>query len=140
MNIVWPTINATLNAAAGVCLILGFIAIKNGKRGRHQQMMVNAFVCSTLFLISYVSYHLSGHLLTRYQGHGMWRGVYLLILGTHTPLAVLIVPFIIRAIVHAVRGEFEQHKRITRWLFPTWLYVAVTGVLIYLMLYIFPAY
>ena len=136
---VWPSVNAFLNAMAGVFLLLGFIAIKEGKRARHRQMMINAFVCSAVFLISYLAYHFFKQGITRYQATGMLKYFYLLILGTHSALAILIVPFILMAIRHALRGEYERHKRITRWLYPTWMYVSVTGVLVYLMLYIFPA-
>ncbi|MBI4309865.1 MAG: DUF420 domain-containing protein [Candidatus Omnitrophica bacterium] len=132
-----PTINASLNGLAGVFLLLGFLAIKRRDKVAHRKWMISAFVCSALFLCAYVYYHATTHLLTRYQGQGMGRAIYFFILGTHTPLAVLIVPFIIMAIRHAIRGEFQKHKRITRWLYPAWMYVSVTGVLIYLMLYVF---
>jgi putative membrane protein len=134
---VLPTINASLNASAGIFLILGGIAIKNKDRARHRILMICAFTCSTLFLCSYLYYHLSSRGISHYQGTGISRTLYFIVLGTHTPLAVLIVPFIIMAIRHALRGEYEKHKRITRWLYPTWVYVSVTGVIVYLMLYIF---
>jgi putative membrane protein len=86
----------------------------------------------------FLYYHLTSHILTRYQGQGLMRGIYFFILGTHTPLAVLIIPFIIMAIRYALKGQYDKHTKITRWLYPTWVYVSVTGVLIYLMLYIFP--
>ncbi len=133
---IFPTINATLNGLAGVFLLLGWRAIKAKDRLRHQKMMISAFCTSCLFLVSYVSYHILIHGVTRYQGQGIWRAVYFFILLTHTPLAVLIVPFIIAAILHAKRQNFSAHVRITKWLLPTWMYVSVTGVLIYLMLYI----
>jgi len=134
-----PTINASLNASAGIFLILGGLAIKNKDRIRHRILMICAFACSTLFLCAYLYYHLSSRGISHYQGRGILRTIYFIVLGTHTPLAVLIVPFIIMAVRHALRGEFEQHTRITRWLYPTWIYVSVTGVVVYLMLYIFPA-
>ncbi len=134
-----PTINASLNALAGIFLVLGFVAIKRGDRVGHKKMMMAAFASSALFLCAYIYYHATSHVLTRYQGQGLLRGIYFFILGTHTPLATLIVPFIIMAIRHALKGNFEKHKRITRWLYPAWVYVSVTGVLIYLMLYVFPA-
>ena len=132
-----PTINATLNGLAGIFLFFGFLAIKRKDRETHRKWMMSAFVCSSVFLCSYVYYHATTHILTKYQGAGIWRGIYFFILGTHTPLAVLIVPFIVMAIRHALRGDFVEHTRITRWLYPTWVYVSVTGVLIYLMLYVF---
>ncbi len=131
-----PTINASLNGLAGIFLFLGFLAIKKGDRLRHKQMMMAAFVSSSLFLCTYVYYHATTHILTRYQGQGLLREVYFFILCTHTPLATLIVPFIIMAIRHALKGNFEAHKRITRWLYPTWVYVSATGVIIYVMLYV----
>ena len=134
-----PTINASLNGLAGVFLLLGFLAIKRRDKVAHRKWMIAAFLSSTLFLCAYLYYHFTTHLLTRYQGQGLWKGVYLFILGTHTPLAVIIVPFIIIAIKHALKGEFDKHKRITRWLYPAWMYVSITGVLVYLMLYVFKA-
>jgi uncharacterized membrane protein YozB (DUF420 family) len=135
---VLPTINASLNGLAGVFLVLGFWAIKSKKQALHTRLMVCAFTSSTLFLICYLYYHFTSRGITHYQGQGIRRAIYFFILGTHTPLAVLIVPFIIIAINHAINGRNDKHTRITRWLFPTWLYVSVTGVLIYLILYIFP--
>ncbi len=134
-----PTINASLNALAGIFLLLGFLAIKRKDRKWHKIFMLCAFVSSMLFLCAYVYYHATTRILTHYQGQGINRGIYFFILGTHTPLAVLIVPFIIMAIRYALQGQFDKHTRITRWLYPTWVYVSVTGVLIYLMLYVFKA-
>lgn len=137
MNIpLLPTINASLNALAGVFLVLGFLAIKRKDRPAHKKFMLCAFASSALFLCTYLYYHLTSAGITHYKGTGMWRAAYFFILGTHTPLAVLIVPFILMAIRHALKGDFIKHTRITQWLYPTWLYVSVTGVLIYLMLYI----
>ena len=133
-----PTINASLNASAGIFLILGGIAIKNKDRIRHRMLMLCAFTCSTLFLCAYLYYHLTSRGISHYQGRGIIRTIYFIVLGTHTPLAVVIVPFIIMAIRHALRGEYAKHTAITRWLYPTWLYVSVTGVIVYLMLYILP--
>ncbi len=131
-----PTINASLNALAGIFLLFGFIAIKQRRRELHRKWMMAAFSCSALFLCCYLYYHLTSHLITRYQGQGLWRGAYFFILGTHTPLAVVIVPFIIMAIRHALKGDLQKHTRITKWLYPVWTYVSVTGVIIYLMLYV----
>ena len=94
-----------------------------------------ALLASILFLLFYLVYHLSGGGLTRYQGEGLLRIIYFAILLTHTPLAVIIVPFSFLAVYHALKQNFNAHVRITRWLFPVWLYVSVTGVLIYVMLY-----
>jgi len=132
----FPTLNASLNFTAACLLILGYRAIKAGKRDIHKKFMVAALACSTLFLISYLSYHYL-HGSTKYQGEGLLRILYFAILITHTPLAVLIVPFIIAAVYFALKGNYERHKKIVKWVYPTWMYVSVTGVVIYLMLYVF---
>lgn len=133
----FPPLNASLNATAGVFLCLGWVAIRQNRRQAHKKLMIAAFFASVVFLISYVSYHFLRHgMVTRYEGEGVSRIIYFFVLGTHTPLAVLIVPFILLALRHGLRGEFDKHVRITRWLLPTWLYVSVTGVVIYLMLYV----
>ena len=134
---VLPTINASLNGLAGIFLFLGFLAIKRKDQKQHKTFMLCAFFSSALFLCAYVYYHATTHILTRYQGQGILKGIYFFVLGTHTPLAVLIVPFIMMAIRYALKGRFDKHTQITRWLYPTWMYVSVTGVLIYLMLYVF---
>ena len=134
-----PTINASLNALAGLCLFMGFRAIRRKDILTHRKWMISALVCSSVFLCAYVYFHLTTHILTRYPGHGIWKLIYLTVLGTHTPLAVLIVPFILIALRHALRGEFGKHVKITRWLYPTWMYVSITGVIVYLMLYVFKA-
>ncbi len=134
-----PTINASLNALAGIFLVLGFLAIKRKDRVQHKKLMFCAFFSSALFLCCYLYYHLTSRGITHYQGKGILKFLYLLILIPHSILAVLIVPFIIMAICYALKGQFDKHTKITRWLYPTWVYVSVTGVLIYLMLYIFPA-
>ncbi len=133
----FPLFNASLNAIAGMFLIAGWRFIKQGNRELHAKCMTGALISSTFFLISYVTYHVlkEGH-VTRYEGQGIKRGIYFFILGTHTPLAVVIVPFIIAAVIFAMRKQYDKHTRITRWLMPVWLYVSVTGVLIYLMLYV----
>ncbi len=134
-----PTINASLNALAGLFLVLGFIAIKRKDQNLHTLFMKCAFASSALFLCTYLYYHFTSRGITYYQGQGIKRAIYFFILGTHTPLAVLIVPFIIMSIRYALKGQFDKHTRITRWLYPTWVYVSVTGVVIYLMLYVFSA-
>ncbi len=137
---IFPTINASLNLLAGIFLMLGWIAIKQKRRDDHKRFMIMALAASTLFLISYVSYHYFVHGMTRYQGQGLLRTIYFTILLTHTPLAVIIVPFCIIAVRYAIKGNFAAHTKITQWLWPTWMYVSITGVLIYLMLYILPQY
>ena len=133
-----PTLNACLNAAAGILLFSGWRAIKQGKRDVHRKFMIAALICSAAFLCSYVTYHvLKEGVVTRYTGEGLLRVIYFTILLTHTPLAVIIVPFCIVAVYHAYKQNFVAHVKITKWLFPAWMYVSVTGVLIYVMLYIF---
>ncbi len=137
MNVpLFPTLNAALNLTAFIFLILGFVAIKKGDTKSHQRMMVGALIASTLFLISYITYHAMIQGVTKYQKEGFIRAVYFFILGTHTPLAALIVPFIIAAVRYAMKGDFAKHTRITKWLLPVWMYVSLTGVIIYVMLYI----
>ena len=138
MTPIFPKINASLNGLAGVLLLFGFRAIKKNRQDIHKKFMIAALICSTLFLICYLTYHLSGAGVTRYKGTGLLRFIYFFILGTHTPLAIIIVPFCLRAVYHAVKGNFTKHTRITRWLFPVWMYVSLTGVIIYWMLYILP--
>ncbi len=138
MNVsLFPTINACLNFTAFIFLTLGFLAIKKGDRKQHQRMMICALIASSLFLVSYLTYHALHPGVTRYQKEGISRIIYFFILGTHTPLAALIVPCCIVAVYQAIKGNFEKHKKITRWLWPVWIYVSLTGVVIYLMLYIF---
>ena len=134
---IFPTINASLNGLAAIFLLLGWLAIKQENRELHRKFMTAALVCSAAFLVSYVSYHLSIHgVVTKYQKEGILRFIYFAILLTHTPLAIAIVPFSIMSVRYALRGQFAQHVLITRWLLPVWMYVSVTGVVIYLMLYV----
>ncbi len=133
-----PTINATLNGIAAVLLFLGWRAIKSGNRDRHKALMLAALVASAAFLTCYMYYHFTAAGITRYQGHGAMRILYFAILLSHTPLATLMTPFILAAVYFALKGRFEAHTRITRWLWPVWMYVSVTGVLIYVILYLLP--
>ena len=134
---IFPTVNASLNALAAIFLFLGWRAIKSKNESLHRKMMVSALLSSTLFLVSYVLYHVLIRGVTHYAKEGILLGIYFFILLTHTPLAVIIIPFIFMALRHALKRDFVKHKRITKWLLPVWMYVSVTGVLIYLMLYIF---
>lgn len=131
-----PAINASLNALAACLLLGGWIAIKRGRRKVHMRFMIAALAVSTLFLCSYSIYH-ALHGSTPYQGQGSLRVIYFTILITHIPLAGLVVPFSLLAGWHAYKRRFDRHVRITRWLWPIWIYVSVTGVLIYGMLYLF---
>jgi len=130
-----PALNAALNAAAACCLLLGRAAIKRqGDPNAHRRWMVAALGISTLFLATYLYYH-AHHGSTPYQGTGPLRAVYFFILLTHIPLAGLVVPACLMAVWLALTQRFDRHVRIVRWLWPVWMYVSVTGVLIYLMLY-----
>ena len=130
----FPALNASLNATTAVLLMLGWALIKSGRREAHRWTMVAAFLCSTVFLACYLWYHF--HVgSVRFQKTGPIRIVYLSILFTHTILAVAVLPLILRALFLAVKGRYEEHRRAARWAFPVWLYVSVTGVTVYWMLY-----
>lgn len=131
-----PALNAALNATSGLLLILGFIFIRQRAIKAHTICMVTACLTSTLFLISYLTYHYY-HGSTRFQGQGFIRWVYFGILLTHTILAVVITPLAIITFFQGLLGRFQKHVKIARITFPLWLYVSVTGVVIYLMLYHF---
>jgi putative membrane protein len=125
--------------AAGVSVIMayGLMAASAYVGSETPVLMLAALAASFLFLCSYLTYHFFYHGFTRYQGEGILRPIYFFILLTHTPLAVLIVPFCVAAVYFAFKGNFKKHTAITRWLLPTWMYVSLTGVLIYFMLYVF---
>ncbi len=134
MQIHLPTLNAVLNFISAVFLIFGFYFIKKQNKTAHVFCMIGACAVSTLFLASYLYYHYH-HGATHFQGQGLIRTVYLSILGTHTVLAALVPPLVITTLVKAFRGNYEGHKRIARLTWPIWLYVSVTGVVVYWMLY-----
>jgi uncharacterized membrane protein YozB (DUF420 family) len=136
-----PTLNAMLNATSSLFLITGFLMIRRRKIEAHRFCMLAAVTASILFLISYVIYHVGfAKGVTRFQGEGWARTFYLTILTSHTILAVVIVPFVILTLRRAFRREFPRHRKVARWTFPLWLYVSVTGVIVYLMLYhIYPS-
>lgn len=129
-----PGFNACLNATSALLLITGWVFIRNGKVDAHRACMGTAFLCSALFLASYLYYHFHAGLV-RFQGSGTIRTVYLTILFTHTVLAVVIVPMIFRTLFFAVKERFEEHRWWARRTLPLWLYVSVTGVVVYWMLY-----
>ena len=142
-----PHLNAVLNTATSICLILGFVFIRSNKQRYHITAMITAFALSSLFLISYVAYHSQG-LETKFGDvdHnnlvdaaekakvGAIRFFYYFILLTHIALATIVVPFVLLAIYFGVSKQNQKHKRIVKWTFPIWLYVAITGVLVYLMI------
>jgi len=131
-----PAINATLNATSAVLLSLGYYFIRRRAITAHKRCMIGAFATSTLFLISYLIYHLPGRFgSVRFTGSGEVRIVYFTILISHTILAAVIVPLVLTTLSRAWKAQFEKHKRIARWTLPLWLYVSVTGVVIYWMLY-----
>jgi uncharacterized membrane protein YozB (DUF420 family) len=132
----YPALNAVLNGSSAILIGTGFYLIKRGRRRAHKRVMITAFITSVLFLISYLYYHLvlrAG--ITHFQGQGLSRPVYFTILISHTILAVVVVPFILVTLVRALKGNFALHKAIAPYTFAIWLYVSVTGVIIYLMLY-----
>ena len=134
-----PALNALLNGCSAVLLGLGFYFIRQGKRVAHRNCMIAAVVTSTLFLAGYLTYHFTVRTITRFHEPQWFRPVYLAILITHTLLATVILPLILVTLARAVSGRFEAHRRLARWTWPLWLYVSVTGVVIYLLLYrIFP--
>jgi len=129
-----PTLNAILNLIAGILLTLGFVSIKRRLITRHRAFMISAVVVSALFLISYLIYHAQVGSVP-YQHYNWTRIVYFSILIPHVVLAAVMVPFILAALWYAFRGSFAKHTRITRWLWPVWMFVSVSGVVVYLMLY-----
>jgi uncharacterized membrane protein YozB (DUF420 family) len=133
-----PAVNACFNTLSTVFLTLGYVFIRRGHTVAHRNCMVAALCTSTLFLAGYLTYHFSVQGVTRFPDH-WFKPVYLAILLTHTVLAAIILPMVITTVVFAIRGKFESHKKIARWTWPVWMYVSVTGVVIYLLLYqIFP--
>lgn len=129
-----PAVNAALNASSAVLLAAGYAFIRLKRVAAHRAAMLSAFVVSSVFLASYLFYHARVGVI-HFQGHGSIRTVYLAILLTHTVLAAAIVPLILRALYLAWRQRFEEHRRIARWTLPAWMYVSVTGVVVYWMLY-----
>ena len=129
-----PALNAALNATATVLLVTAYVLIRQGRRDAHKRCMLGALAVSGLFLTSYVIYHYNAG-SRPYQGQGPLRVAYFLILGTHVPLAALILPLALVTTARGLRSQFGAHVRIARWTFPLWLYVSVTGVVIYVMLY-----
>lgn len=131
-----PALNATLNLTAAVFLMLGYYNIKQGRRETHRKFMFLALITSSLFLISYVAYHLQAG-STPYPYQGWTRTLYFVILIPHVILAAANVPFIIVLVTLILRGKESQHRRLARWVWPSWMFVSLSGVLIYFMLYQF---
>lgn len=129
-----PTLNALLNATSALLLFLGWRAIRAGRRDRHRNLMIAACGSSVLFLASYLTrVALTG--THRFPGEGAFKAVYLIVLGSHTLLAAVTLPLVLRTLWLSFRARFAEHRRIARWTFPVWMYVSVTGVAVYVMLY-----
>ena len=138
-----PTVNASLNALAGVLLAVGMVLIKSGKRDAHRNVMLAAFVVSIVFLASYLTYHQGLHHYTgthgkAFAGTGLLKWVYLSILISHVVLAAIVPVLAIITIVRGLKQDWERHRKIAKITFPIWLYVSITGVVIYAMLYNLP--
>lgn len=131
---VLPTVNATLNAVSGIFLLTGYVLIRRGQINAHRNAMLGAFASSTVFLISYLIYHAQAG-SRPFTGQGAIRYVYFTVLISHVILAAAILPMAISTLSRGLRGRYVEHKRIAKWTFPTWMYVSVTGVIVYLMLY-----
>ncbi len=129
-----PALNATLNSASAILLACGWVLIRRRRIAAHRACMATAFVVSTAFLVSYVIYHMHAGSVP-YTGTGPLRPIYFFILITHIILATAIVPLALVTLGRALRGRFAAHARLARWTLPIWLYVSVTGVVVYVMLY-----
>jgi uncharacterized membrane protein YozB (DUF420 family) len=136
---IFPKIDAALNGLSAVLLVTGRVLIARGQRSAHRAAMIAAFVTSSLFLVSYLYYHWPGHGgIVYFHGTGWIRLLYFTILTTHTILAIVIVPMVLITLTRALREQFDRHRAIARWTFPIWVYVSVTGVIVYLMLFQMP--
>lgn len=133
----FPWINASLNALSTVFILAGLAFIKTERKLAHTVCMVTALVTSTAFLACYLTYHyLKAGVVTKFTHEGWPKTLYFFILGTHTPLAVIVLPFIILAVMRALQARYAEHRKWAKIAAPIWLYVSVTGVLVYLMLYV----
>jgi len=130
----FPALNASLNAVSAVLILTGRVLIARGQVALHRAFMIAAVVTSGLFLISYIMYHIHAGSV-HFPGQGWVRPVYFSILISHTLLAVAVPPLVIISLTYGLRSRFDRHRRIARWAFPIWLYVSITGVVVYIMLY-----
>ena len=128
-----PRIYATINGLTAVCLVLAVYFIKNGKRRLHENLIKICIGLSLCFLVMYIAYHITTD-PTKFGGNGIFTFIYYFILVTHILLSVTVIPFVLVSYVRAITGDFERHKKIAKITFPIWLYVAVTGVIVYLMI------
>ena len=129
-----PALNATLNATCAVLLLIGWMLIKRGRIQQHRAVMIAAVSTSALFLVSYLIYHAQVGSV-RFTRTGFIRTVYFTVLLTHTVLAAVIVPMVLVTLSRGLSGKYDPHRRIARWTLPIWLYVSITGVIVYVMLY-----
>jgi putative membrane protein len=130
----FPALDASLNAASAVLLALGYIFIRKNRILAHKICMLSAFGTSSIFLVCYLWYH-AHHGVTRFTGQGLIRPFYFTLLGSHTILAAVIVPLVLTTLYRAWKKRFDLHKRIARWTLPLWIYVSITGVMVYWLLY-----
>lgn len=128
-----PPIYATINGITAVILVVAVLAIKNGKRKLHENLMKSAIALSVVFLVLYIAYHLTTD-ATKYGGDGIMRVVYFILLLSHIALSIITIPLVLVSYVRALAQKFDKHKQLTKYTFPIWLYVAVTGVIVYLMI------
>jgi len=128
-----PPIYATINGLTAVVLILAVIQIKKGNRKNHERLIKTAMVFSVIFLVLYIAYHMTSD-STKYGGEGVIKYVYYFVLITHIILSIVVIPFVLITFVRGISGQFVQHKKIARITFPLWLYVAISGVIVYLMI------
>lgn len=128
-----PPIYATINGLTAVLLVVAVLAIKKGNKKLHEQLNTSAIICSVLFLLMYIAYHMTSE-STTFGGEGVIKYVYYFILITHILLSIAVIPFVLITFVRARLGKFPEHKKIAKITFPLWLYVAVTGVVVYLMI------
>lgn len=128
-----PPIYAAINALTAILLVLAVRAIKNGNRALHEKLMTSAIACSVVFLVMYVAYHMTAE-ATKFGGEGVIKYIYFFLLITHIALSITIIPLVLFTYVRALSSQFDRHKKLARITFPLWLYVAVTGVIVYLMI------
>jgi putative membrane protein len=132
----FPPLNASLNALSGIFLLIGYVLIRQKRIQLHKRFMLAACTTSVLFLACYITYHtIRGGVMTTFAGTGFWRTFYLTMLASHTILAVIILPLAIMSVYNGLKMRVPQHRRVARWTFPLWMYVSVTGVLVYFFLY-----
>ena len=137
---IFPHLNALLNATSGVLIVVGFYFMRSKQVAKHRTCMLSASIVSAVFLTSYLTHHAIrtyyfGLGPTKFTGEGLARPIYFTILTSHTLLATLITPFVLLTLWRGLKGNFDKHKKIARLVFPVWLYVSVTGVIVYLLLY-----